>query len=1553
MSAHRPVSGGGVRRLPSGPVIPPLPQVVSDLREDFLLLLQSLEADHSFTSNVYIIDVLLTLAHLDVHLREEERQIFVRAYNSITSHLLAKVESMKKMVAKVVYAQLLVESLEASCEVVEKWIHARDVSRRENGAHSSVEASDTSVETVSTSSTELSPDNSTFSSLEVDLTNKFSRLNAEWEKKETESKLIAALASLNSDSLWISSSADLSLLTDLLMAGGASGSAGVSRRRARFTGSFSPTRHPTPMSLPMPSDVGGAAAEDDERNEKKRGETTDGLLNSPVHEIHSGFWSSVPLTFDLLVQVLSSETKSQFDEALKQKVNESTQESSLAPIDPASEDGANPLGDGAAATGRDREPRKLSRGETPFPTCFHPEAKLTAASTPLGANHNGVFLPLEAKCDLPSATPHGAHSKNERSSAINPGAGALAYYLPQLKITDVYDHLRIYFPSLRRSYSRERSRLRRSRHIICHCFDGCLPQQCGAEGAKIPTACSSLESPFSVPQSIQHLSVTGSQVADSYSIMRGAAEEEDDDTPLFFLELDSGLTPAERLRAWWRSEDEEDRDEDCLDSGDSYPVSSRVGGGASNITGINSDEKTRQRKRDFDISDLVLHTLLLALQERSAAAKGEEEEEEEEEESAPDSQVKLTFSTLLHPEKKQRRLAKGKGMNVPHDHFSLCSSASSYSHHLPQGAGAPDIKAGGTSCSVNDDEATGRGVHAQCVPQHCLSGLPDEPCDCCSSQQRSGGQAHEPLSLLCTLRGQLKEMSAKLREGLTPLYHMQQQLRGEIALLTYRVISTIVDWLIPGISDIERSTWIFYRSWLCDLYAHLYSLDLLPLFQKMMHVGATKGYSSANSSRQMNDDSPSRSAEVSGDSSSISTPLTPVKDPSSKTKYERGASQLTGVAKVGNRNAWEGTSTPSSRRRQFPGASASSSSGSQPRSSDAGSPLLTHKKNTRAKLEENLTSSQGSRNQLQKSGRQKEDAGALRRKRGGTPGGVSSFSSVSLSRNLSPGNGTKSLNGRQGTTPGVSLISDTEKRKKKPCGENKDAKKDAESQQQAEGERRPSPLRVQDLVVPGCNVIFSAFRLFGATNEQNEETSVSHVYGKGAGNGNLLLHGSSSTTDEPIRIAMALLDTSSIGFTVNSADMSGTARAREKMKSNSARSITKEQRDDSSISNETNASVGTANNKFMMTRLMAAAVRGLDQEAVSTLAAAFASSDGPHSSLPKPVPEDEVAPLRPAAGRRGVSFPDAASTSMEQQHDQHYHAFHYPAVSNARDIIVLYRHTLRDAETILNPHDPLRASLVLHASRFLVSFSSDLAPFYREQATEEGDNDPLSSWSPVSTASNDDDAGTRSSHNTEGTKAAFLSSPRMTAGRDSAVANALILIEEYLADVGEDAVVDPVHQVVNVASILNPISRSRALNSETRNPQSQKNAFISIKKLAAHEGGGSAFSVTDARGPFPVPDEALTGTDSAGEGVPSASPRHTTSLTPPQAVSESNSLVPLLTVIPSWKDAHAYREFMSALGELQEYASYLRRCFLARGHQQANAAPLSEGAATELTPPHA
>ncbi|EKF31253.1 hypothetical protein MOQ_004920 [Trypanosoma cruzi marinkellei] len=81
---------------------------------------------------------------------------------------------------------------------------------------------------------------------------------------------------------------------------------------------------------------------------------------------------------------------------------------------------------------------------------------------------------------------------------------------------------------------------------------------------------------------------------------------------------------------------------------------------------------------------------------------------------------------------------------------------------------------------------------------------------------------------------ELENMMKQVQEYITSSQTMQEQIREEVTLLIFRVISTTFDFLLPAVQFVDLRVSILYRKWLCDMYRLLWEEDLLDRFSAIV-----------------------------------------------------------------------------------------------------------------------------------------------------------------------------------------------------------------------------------------------------------------------------------------------------------------------------------------------------------------------------------------------------------------------------------------------------------------------------------------------------------------------------------------------------------------------------------------------------------------------------------------------------------------------------------------------------------------------------------------------
>ncbi|KAG5507621.1 hypothetical protein JKF63_06570 [Porcisia hertigi] len=83
------------------------------------------------------------------------------------------------------------------------------------------------------------------------------------------------------------------------------------------------------------------------------------------------------------------------------------------------------------------------------------------------------------------------------------------------------------------------------------------------------------------------------------------------------------------------------------------------------------------------------------------------------------------------------------------------------------------------------------------------------------------------VSLPSIMKAELRLLQEKLHNTSRAVQRMERQVRGELALLLFRILSIVLDWLMPAVHVSDVRLWVFYRKWCCDLYRVLCSSDAL------------------------------------------------------------------------------------------------------------------------------------------------------------------------------------------------------------------------------------------------------------------------------------------------------------------------------------------------------------------------------------------------------------------------------------------------------------------------------------------------------------------------------------------------------------------------------------------------------------------------------------------------------------------------------------------------------------------------------------------------------
>ncbi|KAG5481054.1 hypothetical protein LSCM1_06730 [Leishmania martiniquensis] len=92
------------------------------------------------------------------------------------------------------------------------------------------------------------------------------------------------------------------------------------------------------------------------------------------------------------------------------------------------------------------------------------------------------------------------------------------------------------------------------------------------------------------------------------------------------------------------------------------------------------------------------------------------------------------------------------------------------------------------------------------------------------------------VSLPSLMKAELQHLQEQLRDASHAIQRMEGQVRGELALLLFRLLSIVLDWLMPAVYVADPRVWLFYRKWCCDLYRVLCTdAALLEEFRRLLN----------------------------------------------------------------------------------------------------------------------------------------------------------------------------------------------------------------------------------------------------------------------------------------------------------------------------------------------------------------------------------------------------------------------------------------------------------------------------------------------------------------------------------------------------------------------------------------------------------------------------------------------------------------------------------------------------------------------------------------------
>ncbi|GET87797.1 hypothetical protein, conserved [Leishmania tarentolae] len=130
------------------------------------------------------------------------------------------------------------------------------------------------------------------------------------------------------------------------------------------------------------------------------------------------------------------------------------------------------------------------------------------------------------------------------------------------------------------------------------------------------------------------------------------------------------------------------------------------------------------------------------------------------------------------------------------------------------------------------------------------------------------------VSLPSIMKAELQHLQEQLCSTSRAVRRMEGQVRGELALLLFRLLSIVLDWLMPAVYVADTRVWLFYRKWCCDLYRVLCTdAALLEEFHRLLNQSGlavssaaadVRGLSSPlrGSTRDMNGSRPAKARSV-------------------------------------------------------------------------------------------------------------------------------------------------------------------------------------------------------------------------------------------------------------------------------------------------------------------------------------------------------------------------------------------------------------------------------------------------------------------------------------------------------------------------------------------------------------------------------------------------------------------------------------------------------------------------------------------------------------------
>lgn len=551
---------------------------------------------------------------------------------------------------------------------------------------------------------------------------------------------------------------------------------------------------------------------------------------------------------------------------------------------------------------------------------------------------------------------------------------------------------------------------------------------------------------------------------------------------------------------------------------------------------------------------------------------------------------------------------------------------------------------------------------------------------------------------------ELYPMLDSVRDALTSVQSIERQLEGEVTLVIFRVLTTVLDCLIPLVSVADYRVSLFYRKWTCDLYRLLQEEELLERLQAILQqISLPEGDVSVVP--EPVESSPTAGEErvaAAAAPGSFDAPPSSVVDPTTPSAAVPTKTQSKISKKKNDKKP----------KKEHP-PSVPDSITPPRRSSKPSVPAVVEAAATTKSI---TAPPSGGKPQRQKG------TGTRKVPREKTPTATATLTPA-VDVLINPpeeceqqNSGDENAAAMTAAAPGTLL----------PTPEG-----DGEPQDKAEKEEYdliPVPAACQDdawaLVVPG-----SAVQLLIDGQRLSHCPDPSDIGGNEDFNSRDVTHPTLSTmTTSVTRRSRPKELAHSGGPHVGTAEGLAVRTAHALLDSRTT--ILPPQ-------------------NYVMNRLIAATVRGLDTECVPVLRSVFCSAarpsstvsglfsahsvggglpgggatlfphmrgvhgepqqDGPHSSQRRCVGSAPVP--APSDAREGVPVADTRTTGDnlggESLALMHHHRYHYPVVATREDVAQLYLATLAEMEVSLSPHDPIRAALVQNTVDFLLSSVHD------------------------------------------------------------------------------------------------------------------------------------------------------------------------------------------------------------------------------------------------------